>query len=273
MQSPNGTSGGNQSSPSGNKSSGDGDTGNDQNLSNSNQLSTPQGASSSHHHVSPHELFPIPQAPAKTDVQRKRRSEVSTILTSSPYKEQLINSKDLKTNKTGMKNQTKVVKVKQVKVKMNRPTSRPTAKKKLNLQKNSENAVANPSETVTSMEIDDGPVTTEIDSIQTQNYAAGDYVIIKFETKRKEIHYVGQLFDVMETEDIESSDGDWMIKYFKRETQSNFKFIVPENTELFDVTKRDIVAKLPKPLQGAKTSRLARHLVFPYDFSKYSYLS
>ncbi|ESN97517.1 hypothetical protein HELRODRAFT_177946 [Helobdella robusta] len=84
-----------------------------------------------------------------------------------------------------------------------------------------------------------------------------DYVVVKFKTKKKVIHYIGQII---------SEAGDLMVKYLKREKMSSFNFIC-RNAELYQFIKEDIVCKVPDPIQHGGTARVSRHLVFPVDLT------
>lgn len=89
-----------------------------------------------------------------------------------------------------------------------------------------------------------------------------EYVVVKFETKKKIIRYIGQIIE----------DGELIIKYVKREKMSSFHFICA-NDELFQFAREDIVCKLPDPIQHDRTARVSRHLVFPVDLSIFQNLS
>ncbi|ESO01976.1 hypothetical protein HELRODRAFT_161188 [Helobdella robusta] len=73
-----------------------------------------------------------------------------------------------------------------------------------------------------------------------------DYVVVKFKTKKKVIHYIGQII---------SEAGDLMVKYLKREKMSSFNFIC-RNAELYQFIKEDIVCKVPDPIQHGGTARI-----------------
>lgn len=92
---------------------------------------------------------------------------------------------------------------------------------------------------------------------------ADEYVVVNFETKKKIIHYVGQIVE----------DGeDQMIKYLKREKPTAYNFVCA-NEELFDFLPEDIVCKLPNPTPHGGTTRVSRHLSFGVDLSIFTNIS
>ncbi|XP_030753728.1 uncharacterized protein LOC115880596 [Sitophilus oryzae] len=88
---------------------------------------------------------------------------------------------------------------------------------------------------------------------------SGDYVLIKFATKKKLVHYVALV------ENIKGSE--YCVSYMRRQVN---KFVFPTVPENYNVDKDDIVMKLPSPSCQGGTARMSQKLAFPIDFQKFS---
>lgn len=86
----------------------------------------------------------------------------------------------------------------------------------------------------------------------------GEYVLIKFATKKKLVHYVALVEKIVANE--------YSVSYLRRKVD---KFIFPEVPEKYNVDKDDIVMKLPSPTFHAGTARISQKLSFPIDFEKF----
>ena len=115
------------------------------------------------------------------------------------------------------------------------------------------------------------------DNLRTScRYDAGDYVVVAFNGKKNRVHYVGLLVEqkTADSDDDESDTPspvgtvDWKVKFFRRESQSSFKFILPNVEEIAIVNENSFCEKLPPPA-GSGTARKRSHIVFPTDLSEY----
>lgn len=87
----------------------------------------------------------------------------------------------------------------------------------------------------------------------------GDYILVRFATKRKNVFYVAQIDKVGE-EDVD-------VRYLRRKGN---KFMEPENAETYYVLKTDIECQLPAPTVQGGTLRTAKQFLFTIDFNKYN---
>jgi len=90
-----------------------------------------------------------------------------------------------------------------------------------------------------------------------------DFVLIKFVTNKTKVIYIGQIQNRIDETTFE-------VKYLRREKPNSFTFIFPSVDDISDISFEDVAGKLPSPIQHGGTARVARHLVFPVDFSCYS---
>jgi hypothetical protein len=138
------------------------------------------------------------------------------------------------------------------------------------------------SDIFTSCESDDGSQNSdpecETNAVSTRDvhYSAGDFVLVKFATKKNVLHYVAELIkETADDADFSESHGDgrhvthvteWTVKFMRRKSSAGFKFVYPQADQIFDVPLTDFVLKLPPPDTGAK-----RHVTFAnVDFSIYN---
>ena len=82
---------------------------------------------------------------------------------------------------------------------------------------------------------------------------ASDYVLVRFEAKKKVFHYVGKVEKCAE-------DNTYIIEYFRNKhinDGNSYAFTKPNNPDIYETLIEDIVRKLPKP------SFIKDKLVFP----------
>ncbi|KAB0803551.1 hypothetical protein PPYR_00521 [Photinus pyralis] len=92
----------------------------------------------------------------------------------------------------------------------------------------------------------------------------GDYVVVKFTTKRTCLHYVGNIQNVNE-------QGFYVINFLRRKTNSN-TFYYPEETDISEVDFSDIVLRLSPPNNIAGTNRTQKFFNFDIDLSSFKNL-
>ncbi|KAG5863234.1 hypothetical protein JTB14_021530 [Gonioctena quinquepunctata] len=86
-----------------------------------------------------------------------------------------------------------------------------------------------------------------------------DYLLVKFATKKRSLHYVGKVIDVME-------NGEFEVIFSKKCIKG---FVYPEVEDISYIERKDIVSKLPKPMTTPGTSRMASFLQFDVNFFGY----
>ncbi|KAG5888593.1 hypothetical protein JTB14_004775 [Gonioctena quinquepunctata] len=86
-----------------------------------------------------------------------------------------------------------------------------------------------------------------------------DYLLVKFATKKRSLHYVGKVIDVME-------NGEFEVTFLKKCIKG---FVHPEVEDISYIERKDIVSKLPKPMTTPGTSRMASFLQFDVNFFGY----
>lgn len=87
----------------------------------------------------------------------------------------------------------------------------------------------------------------------------GDYVLVKFATKKRIVHYIGKIVEILE-------NGEFLVKFLKKNARG---FIFPEIEDISSVERKDVVSKLPRPTTAPGTSRMASCLQFNISFSGY----
>lgn len=92
----------------------------------------------------------------------------------------------------------------------------------------------------------------------------GDYVLVKFTTKRSLIkHYVGIVIN---------KDGVDMlttVSFLKPVVRDKVTFLKCEPEDVADVENENIILNLPPPTKTGGTSRLAERLTFAINLSRY----
>ncbi|KAG5864957.1 hypothetical protein JTB14_018719 [Gonioctena quinquepunctata] len=86
-----------------------------------------------------------------------------------------------------------------------------------------------------------------------------DYILVKFATKKRSLHYVGKVIDVMK-------NGEFEVTFKKKCIKG---FVYPGVEDISYIERKDIVSKLPKPMTTPGTSRMATFLQFNVNFVGY----
>ena len=89
--------------------------------------------------------------------------------------------------------------------------------------------------------------------------SVGDYVMVNFATKRKNVRYIGMVEEV--------EDEEIVVQFLRRiagktKTWERPTFALKEN-DVAHVLKSDVVKKLPNPEQRGGTTRREQLLTFP----------
>nr|WP_253308817.1 hypothetical protein [Rickettsia endosymbiont of Ceutorhynchus assimilis] len=96
-------------------------------------------------------------------------------------------------------------------------------------------------------------------SPKEENITIGNFVLVKFKTKNRDVHYMAVVKDLL-------PNNEFCVSYLRRKGN---KFVYPAVPEISNVEKQDIVLKLPTPAPLAGTSRAADVFAFPIDFERY----
>ncbi|CAH0547078.1 unnamed protein product [Brassicogethes aeneus] len=94
----------------------------------------------------------------------------------------------------------------------------------------------------------------------------GDYVIVKFPTKRTCLHYFGKIQNVNE------QGSNCVINFLRKKPNSN-TFFFPETLDISEVEFCDIVLRLSPPNNVAGTSRTQSFFNFDIDLSNFENLN
>ena len=116
----------------------------------------------------------------------------------------------------------------------------------------------------------DTELTEQISEPDIDNLDTGDFVLVRFVTKKLNIIYAGQIVD--KSRDVDTNDTLFEVKFLRREKPSAFSFVFPQVEDISEVTLEQIVGKLPMPATQGGTARVARHFIFGVDFSNYEKL-
>jgi len=95
-----------------------------------------------------------------------------------------------------------------------------------------------------------------------------DFILVKFNTKKTQVLYAGQIHCIYPAEDEDESS--FGVRFLRRKTPKTFTFVFPTVNDTSDISYEDIMGRLPKPLEHGGTARVARHLIFPVDLDCYS---
>ena len=93
-----------------------------------------------------------------------------------------------------------------------------------------------------------------------------DFVLTQFATKKAVVTYIRQVQHRIEDTD----ETTFEVKFMRWEKPKSFTFIYPNVEDLSKVLFKDVVGKLPSPIQYGGTARVGCHMVFPVDLTSYS---
>lgn len=93
------------------------------------------------------------------------------------------------------------------------------------------------------------------------NLKNSDYVLVKFNQKPQDVFYVGIIQKTM-------SQNDFDISFMRKASANRFTFPLIEDVSM--VTREDITALLPPPMELPGTSRTRAHFCFKANFGYYN---
>ena len=95
-----------------------------------------------------------------------------------------------------------------------------------------------------------------------------DFILVRFNTEKTYILYIGQSQRIYAAEDEDESSFD--VCFLRCKTPKTFTFVFPTVDDISEVPYKDILGRLPKPLLNGGTARMARFLIFPVDLDCYA---
>lgn len=192
--------------------------------------------------VTPQDVRPHPKAPPRVSTHKRKRGK-TLILTDTPVKEQLSLNSSEKKKPAKRRKQLEPVE-----------TSESEDESAFTKQLEKEDSSSDEM-----MPADDFDLFSENRAID--NVSKGDYVLVKFCSKKNVQHFVGQVTD---TDGIVS-----MVSFFKTIKGSTITFILPDEADICEVDNADILNILPPPQRTGGTSRLSERMSFCIDLEKY----
>lgn len=183
-------------------------------------------------------IRPFPKAPPRSEKPRGRKKGKSKILTETPEKEALELQK--------IENKKKVSVTKKV-----FPTP---------VDSSSE------SDTFSVHDFSDGPLSDEdVDmevpnKINYEDLYVGEYIIVKFCTKKTVVHYVGQI--------KEKANYEVQVAFMRKK---GMKFYFPQTEDISTVELSDVVCKLPSPSNIKGTERTQSLISFKFNQSQFNF--
>jgi hypothetical protein len=94
--------------------------------------------------------------------------------------------------------------------------------------------------------------------LATDQVAEGDYVLVRFATKKTSVYYAGRVQELAEDH--------IMVKFLRRVRQTQ-QFVFPDEDDTSNVSREDIFWKLPSPSSAIGTKRTANSIRFTVDFA------
>ncbi|KAF5278025.1 hypothetical protein FQR65_LT15826 [Abscondita terminalis] len=188
--------------------------------------------------VSPEQIKPFPKALPRKKTARQRQGK-SRIYTTTPEKvrlEEIAEKRNLK-------------KIKQVSKKVKFDSKQKTQ----NIRSSSE------SESEVEMSLSDSinDVSDEelLGLCDDDQLNVGDYIVVKFPTKRTVIHFVGQITTIY-------NDTEMEVNFLRKKKTENGTFVFPDVQDISLVLRGDVVFKLPKPIAAGGTLRQNKSFYF-----------
>lgn len=88
----------------------------------------------------------------------------------------------------------------------------------------------------------------------------GDFVLVQFDQKPKNVFYVGKVVKVVDQNDFD-------IKFMRKQMS---KFVFPKVNDFSKISRVDIISKLPAPIEIPGTSRVQHNYRFAVNFDLYN---
>lgn len=212
-------------------------------LTSPSRLLTTSSSATNDAFITPEAIQPFPKAMPRKSSIRGRKKGSSRILTDSPEKDTL--------EKEYMEKQVKEKK------KLQMTEKKQSVKRKV-FEESSDSEISinyNDSDTNDFEEAEENIVEEDINGF----YKKGNYVLVKFETKKTRKYAAGEILDVL-------SDNEYTVKFLKKKFDS-FHFIYPEIDDVADINKNDIEMKLPEPHLNDGTDRRKSFYSFDINFT------
>lgn len=214
--------------------------------------------------ITPFVIRPLPKAAPRKRTRKNVRSGKSRIFTSTPEKErvqELEAAKSRKRNRNLVKR--KVASEFSDKV-MSKKNERKKRFKSCNETSSSDSEIELPQKQFGSdSDIDMGSESDNNEAMQEllddDILKEGDYVLVRFPTKKTVRHYVGQITEAQD-------QIEYLVKFLRKRGSDAFSF--PDTDDLSIVNRQDILVKLPKPLEVRGTSRMKSLIRFSVKFSE-----
>lgn len=214
--------------------------------------------------VSPEDVRPFAKAgPRKLPKKNGRKKTTSELITDTPVKNRL----ELENEQKAQKAKEKVTKAKATLTKRaNRMLFQ--QKRKIKLEKGN-----TPKRKVSETESEDDENLDSIltisgsedeDANRAMTATVGDFVIVRYSTKRSVQHFVGCIVSISGIMEMEAA---CTVSFLKR--GHSWKFSYPEQEDIDAVPLEDIIKRLPKPAEIKGTARAALQIDFNFDFSTY----
>lgn len=196
--------------------------------------------------VSPEVIRPFPKATARKKTTNRQRGK-SRIYTDSPERARIEEMGRLKMTKTILT------------AKKSKAPPKVTPDKGSSSEESEISMTFSDSDIDSDMSIDSNGVMSNklLDSDILQ---PGDFVLIRFSQKQKDILYAGQIIETYDHNDFD-------IKFLRK---AGSKFVFPMLDDITQVSRKDIECKLPKPNESRGTTRTSGHLLFEIDLSQYN---
>ncbi|XP_041348823.1 uncharacterized protein LOC121368245 isoform X1 [Gigantopelta aegis] len=195
--------------------------------------------------VSPEEIRPYPKAGVRKGKVVNRKRGRTRIVTDTPEKEELMKEQEKQLAKKSLELECKKRKVKQL---------FPPAKRRVPEKSDHSGSESDAESDVVYSENSDEASLSDQQHDLSDSISVGDYVLVKFATKRSVLHYVGLI-----TKD--EAGGEYEVKFLKSSTKSGkqFRWSEPEDVSL--VNSEDIVKKLPPPSTVGGTARAKKRVL------------
>ncbi|XP_041356358.1 uncharacterized protein LOC121373696 [Gigantopelta aegis] len=207
-------------------------------------------------HFSPEVVRPYPKAAARKGTTGGRKKGKTLILTDTPVKQNIVEEIRLREAK-----------------KSKRSNNEPKRKKVKKTNVPSDSEEDDDSIPLSATDDDDDfeeSFESDLDEEETQapckdDLKTGDYILVKYTTKKKCCNFVGVILDEINDDDIVT------VKFLTRQMTKKMgaMFIFPEKDDIDEVGFENVVLKLPKPTTAGGTKRTVKQFFFDVNLDQY----
>lgn len=202
--------------------------------------------------LTPEQIRPYPKA-VRISSKKGRKKKISTILTATPEKNRLENEIREKEEKEKRAQERKASNIEKKKSKSHI--------RKVFDEETSESEIENYCE-----ESDDSLMEVESEDgkdfgLDLTNIQKGDFVLIKFATKKTLKFFVGQI-------EKELEESEFLVNFLKMTPRQDFVF--PDQKDESHISANDIMRKLPAPVKKIGTARSSSFFRFSVNFHGYN---